>query len=242
MVFDWKRASLALAAVTGGMALATSAQAVVVQWADLTGASSDAAGVWTINGNITVGDEVVGVTFTGTGVRFVQTSGGYNYYESGNAYTNGDVENRPGTADIIAIDYGGLKEISFTKAVSNVYLALVSWNQNSGTFNQPITPVSAGCGFFGCGNFTNVTDYSFTSQGELHGILKFAGNFNSVSFIDNAESWHGITVGIGGVAPIVPGAGAVPEPATWALLIVGFGGAGAMLRRRAAAWLQQRTY
>jgi len=207
----------------------------VVQWADLTDASTDAAGVWTINGNIMVGGDVVGVTFTGTGVRFAQTNGGYNYYESGNAYTNGEVENRPETPDIIAIQSGSLKTISFSKAVSNVYLALVSWNNNSGTFNQPITPVSAGCGFFGCGDFTNVTDYSFTSQGELHGILKFAGNFSSVSFTDNSEDWHGITVGIGGLAPAAPGGGAVPEPATWALLIMGFGGAGAMLRRRSAA-------
>jgi len=30
--------------------------------------------------------------------------------------------------------------------------------------------------------------------------------------------------------------GAVPEPATWALMIMGFGGAGAMLRRRRAAF------
>ncbi|WP_205854222.1 hypothetical protein, partial [Phenylobacterium kunshanense] len=136
VVFDWKRVSLALAATTGGMALATSAHATVVQWADLTDASTDAAGVWTINGNIMVGGDVVGVTFTGTGVRFAQTNGGYNYYESGNAYTNGEVENRPETPDIIAIQSGSLKTISFSKAVSNVYLALVSWNNNSGTFNQ----------------------------------------------------------------------------------------------------------
>jgi hypothetical protein len=29
--------------------------------------------------------------------------------------------------------------------------------------------------------------------------------------------------------------GSVPEPATWALMIMGFGGAGALLRRRRSA-------
>ena len=34
---------------------------------------------------------------------------------------------------------------------------------------------------------------------------------------------------------ILDGAGAVPEPATWAMMIVGLGGIGATLRRRRAA-------
>jgi hypothetical protein len=38
-----------------------------------------------------------------------------------------------------------------------------------------------------------------------------------------------------GVRFTLNGPGGVPEPATWALMIVGFGGAGAMLRRRRAA-------
>lgn len=35
-----------------------------------------------------------------------------------------------------------------------------------------------------------------------------------------------------GVVTFAPSMGAVPEPATWGLMIAGFGGAGAMLRRR----------
>ncbi len=43
-------------------------------------------------------------------------------------------------------------------------------------------------------------------------------------------------VRIGGVTDIGGGVGAaVPEPATWAMMIVGFGAAGAMMRRRRAA-------
>lgn len=51
-----------------------------------------------------------------------------------------------------------------------------------------------------------------------------------------------ILVGRGNIADIshvtffgAPGGGIVPEPGTWALMLVGFGGAGAMLRRRKTA-------
>lgn len=40
-----------------------------------------------------------------------------------------------------------------------------------------------------------------------------------------------------GTLTFTPGIGAVPETGTWALMIVGFGGAGAMLRRRRTAAL-----
>ena len=39
-----------------------------------------------------------------------------------------------------------------------------------------------------------------------------------------------------GVDNIRLGVGSVPEPATWGLMIMGFGGLGAMLRRRRAAF------
>jgi PEP-CTERM motif len=38
-----------------------------------------------------------------------------------------------------------------------------------------------------------------------------------------------------GTVSFTPSVGAVPEPAAWALMIMGFGGAGAMLRRRRQA-------
>lgn len=92
-------------------------------------------------------------------------------------------------------------------------------------------------------------------------VSSFSFNGVDLAFTNSANAGGGTTVmGGGGPIPITAGAaqvltirgtggpdavfsgtatfepfrgGAVPEPATWALMIVGFGGAGALLRRRA---------
>lgn len=56
-----------------------------------------------------------------------------------------------------------------------------------------------------------------------HGIIRLPGTFTSITFIDSTESWHGFTAGIANV---------VPEPATWAMMIAGFGLVGVAARRR----------
>ena len=214
--------------VVGALALGTvPAHAVVVQWADLTSATANS-----VSGSIAVNSENIGVTYEGP-VFFAQTNGGTNYWVEGNPrpYTGGIVENAPGTSDIIALSQGGAKTIKFSKTVSDVYLALVSWNGNSGTFDQAFQTISSGCGFWGCGGFANVTATTFTATGELHGVIRFTGAFDQVSFTDQTEGWHGIQVGIGGVF-VPPPPPPVPEPAAWALMIAGFGLTGAAMRRR----------
>ena len=206
---------------------ATAANAVVVQWADLTSQTDT-----TVSGAIDVNGSSVGVTYAGGYYApATQINGGINYWIEGNPkpYTGGTVENAPPTTDIIAFSAGGLKTITFDRTVSDVYLALVSWNGNAGVFDQPFEVISQGCGYWGCGTFENVTATSFTGNGELHGIIRFTGSFNSVSFTDRGEEWHGIQIGIAGIAPPQ----GVPEPATWAMMIGGFGLAGAAMRRRA---------
>lgn len=213
-----------LAATAAAFAFASAAQAVVVDWADLTEKSANS-----VSGVITHDGQDVGVTFEGP-YLFANTNGGTNYWYQGSPkpYTGGIVENAPGTSDIIAISKGGPKTIKFSRRVTDVYLALVSWNGNSGIFDQAFEVISQGCGNYGCGTFTNVTKTTFTANGELHGIIRFTGEFDQVTFTDRDETWHGIQIGIGDV---VPQAG-VPEPASWALMIGGFGLAGAAMRRR----------
>jgi hypothetical protein len=53
-------------------------------------------------------------------------------------------------------------------------------------------------------------------------LVLFSGRINASS-------------GFGTITFDAPSPAGVPEPSTWALMIAGFGGAGAMLRRRSAA-------
>jgi hypothetical protein len=218
MTITFRAATLGLA---GLAALATSqAHAAPVIWADLTDQAPNS-----VLGTISTEDGDVGVSYSGS-YSFAQTSGGTNYWTEGTPapYTGGSVDNAPGTPDIIALNAGGTKTITFDQTVSDVYLALVSWNGNAGTFDQEFEVISQGCGYWGCGTFTNVTSTSFTGSGELHGIIRFTGTFDQITFTDVSENWHGIQIGIGGLAP-------VPEASTWAMMILGLGLTGAALRR-----------
>jgi len=211
---------IAVAAVLA--ASASSAQAATVLWAD-----------WTVQpaANLVVGNVAgVGVTYTGPRLFAQITGGGTDYWVTDNSptsYTQGIV-NRPVGTDIIALNAGGLKTITFASPVTDVFMALTSWNGVTVTFDRPFTVVSTGAGFWGNGSLApNVGNTGFTGVGELHGVIKFSGAVTSLTFTDTSENWHGFTIGIG-----QPGVAVVPEPQSWAMLIAGFGLVGAAMRRR----------
>lgn len=221
----WKSFAAAAALSAAGICSPSASAQVVVNWADWTGTTPGQ-----VNGGIIVGADNIDVTFSGD-YYFTQTDGTGTYYWTEGTpapYTGGVVDNAPGTTDIIGLGNGGLKTITFSQTVSDVYLAFVSWNGNAGVFNQPFEVISTGCGYWGCADFSTVTPLTFTSSGELHGVIRFTGSFDSVSFTDQSEYWHGITIGIGGLAAPP----AVPEPTSWSMMIGGFGLAGAAMRRR----------
>lgn len=210
---------LALALSMGG-----SAQAAF-SWADLTEVDGT-----TVYGSLAVGSETVDVTITNSaGYGFVQTGGGTDYW-TGAAYTVGGVDERPPASDIVALSGGGDITVTFSQAVTNPVLALVSWNGNVAEFGTEISFLSSGQGYFGNGTYTlNGAGTGFTGSGELHGLLELPGTFTSFTFSNTPEYWHGFTVGVQGLpAGDVP---AVPVPAAVWLLgsgVVSFAG----LRRR----------
>ena len=121
-----------------------------------------------------------------------------------------------------------LHTITFSKAVINPCVAIISLGQfgiqTNWTFNAPFNLIDQGQGYWGNGVFTIVGHT--ISAGEAHGIIQFKGTLSSLTLTTNrTENWSGLTIGTAGV----------PEPASWAMLIAGFGLVGAAARRRTVA-------
>lgn len=210
----------ALLATTGTAALAScallasTASATTISWTNWTTAAPNM-----VSGTMATQSGPVGVTYSGP-YYFAQTGSGTPYWATGNY--NGSFNQPTPAWGIVALGEGGQKTISFSAPVTNPYIALMSWNGNTVDFGTKIQVAANGCGYWGCGTMVlNGGQTGFYGQGEVHGIIRLPGTFSSITFTDTTEYWHGFTLGV-----------AVPEPATWALLIAGFGMVGVAARRR----------
>ena len=129
----------------------------------------------------------------------------------------------------VALDVGGAKTITFSQAVVDPLIALVSWNNQAPIlFNGPIQVVSSGCGYWGCGTIS-ASGNTLVTGGEAHGTIRLVGTYTQITFADGSENWHGITVGATDVATVTP------EPSTFVLLASGLVGVFGVVRRRRAA-------
>ena len=196
---------------------ASVASADVVTWTTWNSASSGTAGPIT-------------VTYAGPAVSLQQP---YPSYTPTTTFADGTiVNNAPLPANGILQIFGGnaaTQTLTFSQAVVNPVFAIWSLGQTgidaSFVFNQTPTFVSGGPNAEYGG--TGITVAGNTVHGiEANGTVEFLGTFTSLSWINPvAENWYGFEVGFQSVAPI-------PEPSTWAMLILGFFGIGFMAYRR----------
>lgn len=177
----------------------SAALAAPVSWTDWTAAAPSE-----VTGVLTFGSDTVDVTSTGA-YLFAQVSGGTNYWIPSAPYISSTVDNAPPDSDIIALSTGGTVTITFSQAVQDPLLALVSWNGNTVDFGVPINILSYGAGYWGNGvPVLNSTGTGFFGSGEVHGVIELPGLYDSITFTHTSEGWHGFTVGAKAVVIPVP--------------------------------------
>ncbi len=99
--------------------------------------------------------------------------------------------------------------------------------------NPPFGNFDVGLNCITCGNGSSSpwgSSMQFHLTGTGLGVQAATGQYNDHNVYFAVDAYNGVNTGTIGA-----GLGAVPEPATWGLMIMGFGGIGAMLRRRRQA-------
>jgi hypothetical protein len=219
-----------------GAAMACGAQADPVNWADWISGTAGANGSAT--GTFNTAGGPVSISYTGQ-IAFLQngTSGDMtNYFNPATPYLSALVDNAPPAAEMIALSTATPKTLTFSKPVDNLFFAVVSLNRNGYDFNQDFDIVSSGCGFWGCGGWNKVDlgnghfeiNINPALGPEPHGVIRFKGAVSSITWTSlSDEFWNGFTVGTYGIAAVP-----IPEPSTYALMLLGLGGLVAAARRR----------
>jgi hypothetical protein len=221
----WASGATIIAAL---MAVPTIASASTVDWATWSSASvvTDPTA-----GSATGATADTTFTYKGELENFFPN---YPSYGLPGTFSGGTVSNPP-PPGIIQL-YGGngdaaVKDtITFAKAVTNPVFAIWSLGQGGITasfdFNRPFTIQSGGpsAEYGGSSIFTTTPPGNDVFGIEGNGTIQFIGTFDSISWTNPTfENWYGFTVGT---------VDAVPEPSTWAMLILGFMGLGYMAYRR----------
>ena len=235
-------AASAIAVLGFGVSAANAAQ--VIDWTTWSSATVDTS-VGNFDGTAT-GTLANGVTVTYNG-EVESLVANYPSWGPAGTFNGGTVGNAPPQSGGIIQLFGGTvagpntDTISFSSTVTDPVLAIWSLGQGGTpasfifSSNEPFSIESGGPSNEYGGSTITLTDGGLGVSGaEGNGTIQFLGTYNSISFTTpQSENWYGFTVGIG----------AVPEPSTWAMLLLGFFGVGFMMRasRRKATALTARS-
>jgi hypothetical protein len=148
---------------------------------------------------------------------------GYPSWMPTTTWANGIVTTAPAPTDgliqLIGGSSSGTDTITFSSPVTNPVIAIWSLGQGGlpAEFVFSATPTfEAGGGSAEYGG-SAISVSGLTVGGyEGNGSVAFLGSYSSISFTTQLpEDWYGFTVG-----------SAVPEPSTWAMMLLGFAGLG----------------
>jgi len=147
-------------------------------------------------------------------ISFIQDGTGVDYWKSGSAnspYTNSLIDNDPPASSVIGLRYAATNTFEFDHDLGDVFLAFMSINGNTYTFDRDFSILSIGdgapraCGYWGCGTVSYSSPaagvYALTTTaGEPHGTIGFKGVFNKLTWTSKIdENWNGVTIGTYGL-------------------------------------------
>lgn len=217
------KTNFALAAAIALMGAPLSAQTVWTEWTSAAaGTPGSAAG--TLNGVV--------VSYSGEVLSNTVVNGTTGFWNPSTSFVGGTVSVSPDSVgDIITLGGSstGTNTLSFASPIENPVFAIWSLGQPGGpasfTFDaSPVFQVGGPNANFG-GSSISVAG-NVVSGTEGNGVVQFNGNVSGISWTNTPEFFYGFTVGTAG-STTVP----IPEPSTYALMLVGLAGLAGMVRR-----------
>ena len=210
--------SLRILALAALACTATAANAGTLLTEDFSGANPGTYGVGTIPGTR--------FAVTTDNVDIVGVLNGSNFSCTGNPAGN--------CLDLVGNNNGGgiASVPTFTLTAGDTYTITFGGTLQSGATNPALTTFSVGLGLMSQSETVDTPYVPATFTLTFKPTVTQTGAALSFTTLVPADSVHGEVIDHISLSEAAPSAGAVPEPAAWAMMLGGFGLVGTVARRR----------